>query len=221
MKRRFLAVTLVVAAVTLPANTALGHQGNPSFRSEVRDVHPSLDGLDVQVLNYDDSLQLINRSGDTVTVLGYQDEPYLRIRGDGEVAVNTRSPSYYLNNDRYAEADVPASADSSAAPEWQTVDGSSQYTWHDHRIHYMSRGTPPQVKDTGERTKVFDYKVPIEVDGKRGSIDGTLFWVGQESGFPVMPFVGLGVVALIAIGIVAARRRRGASRDQAPSKEAW
>jgi hypothetical protein len=211
-------------ALALPATHASAHQGNPNFRSELEGISPSVDGLSVEVLDYDDSLQLTNRSGKPVAVQGYQGEPFLQILGDGAVQVNTRSPSYYLNDDRYAETEVPPTADPEAPPAWETIAKTSQYTWHDHRVHYMSRGTPPQVKDEGERTKVFDYSVPVAVDGEPGAITGSLFWVGEGGGFPLLPFVGLGIVALAIAGAIVVRRRPSSPAGAPPteeSKEAW
>jgi hypothetical protein len=211
-------------ALALPATHASAHEGNPNFRSELEGIDPSLEGLSVEVLDYDDSLQLTNRSGRPVLVEGYQGEPFLQILGDGTVQVNTRSPSYYLNDDRFGEVEVPASADPKAAPAWETVSKTSQYVWHDHRVHYMSRGTPPQVKDEGERTKVFDYAVPVVVDGRPGSITGTLFWVGEDDGLPLLPFVGLGAAALLTAAAVLVRRRRlspGGAGSDGEGKEAW
>ncbi len=228
MRRRLFAGASIAFAFALTASTALAHQGNINFRSELDGVEPPVPGLDVQVLNYDDSLQLQNRTGETVVVDGYDREPYVRISPDGAVAVNTRSPAYYLNDDRYGNAPVPAAADSDAAPEWRVVDRTGQYVWHDHRIHYMSTGTPAQVSDPDQRTKIFDYRLPIEVGDRRATIDGTLFWVGEAGGFPVLPFIGLGAVALAGAAAIAIRRRRRAAgapteRDASsgPQREAW
>ncbi|MGH2991366.1 MAG: hypothetical protein ACRDMA_16195 [Solirubrobacterales bacterium] len=223
MRTRAWAVMVAVAAIALPAAPAFAHQGNPNFRSEVGGIRPAAAGVEVEVLNFDDSLRLENQGEETVVVEGYEGEPYLRIAADGTVAVNTRSPAYYLNQDRYGESAVPAHAEAKAPPEWETVDRSGQYGWHDHRIHYMGEGTPPQVADEDQRAKIFDYRVPIEVGAERAGITGTLYWVGEDGGFPIAPFVGLVALALLGGAAVLIRRRRSARQGvpQAAPEEAW
>ena len=104
------AVALVLA---LPASVS-AHKGSPNYRSTVRAVDPPVAGVDVQVLNYDDRLLLVNKTGREVEVRGYDGEPYFRILADGTVQVNKRSPSYYLNLDRFGNVKVPSDARSGA-----------------------------------------------------------------------------------------------------------
>ena len=111
------------------------------------------------MLNLDDRIQLRAEPGHEVVVLGYEDEPYLRFGADGTVDVNERSPAYYLNQDRFGEVEVPPDADPAAEPRWAEVAAAGTYDWHDHRIHYMAEGTPPQVTDESVETKVFDWAV--------------------------------------------------------------
>ena len=225
--RRALALALGVATALLAAPVAAAHQGNPNYRSIVDAVTPAAHGLKLQVLNYDDRFELTNRTGQTVTVQGYNGEPYARVLADGTVEVNQRSPAYYLDDDRYADVKVPDSADPKAAPQWKVIDRTGVVQWHDHRMHWMSRSLPPQVKDKSKRTKVFDYSIPLEVGNKPGAIKGTLVWQPEKSSAPVGMFVGLGVLALLAIATVLIVRRRragGAHADEAPTKagaEAW
>jgi hypothetical protein len=209
--------------MALPA-PALAHQGNPDYRSEITGLAPNVSGIEAEVLNFDDSILLRNESGEMVTVEGYEGEPYARIHPDGTVEVNERSPSLYLNQDRYANADVPDDADPEAAPRWRVESESGQFTWHDHRSHYMGEGTAPQVTDESVRTKVFDYKIPLHVGGEDVKLLGTLYWVGQDDSLPLLPFVGLGVFAILcAVAVIVIRRRRGGPGDGEPkeTREAW
>src|SRR3954471_21204596 len=142
----------------LAAAPAFAHQGNANYRSVVHGITPAEPGLKLQVLNFDDRLQLDNRTGKTIVVRGYQNEPYARLLADGTVEVNHNSPAFYLNDDRFAQAKVPPSAKPSAAPDWHVVAPPGSFQGHDHRIHWMSSIPPKQVTDTNKRTKVFDWK---------------------------------------------------------------
>jgi hypothetical protein len=217
MRARRVAALVAAVALVVPA-AAPAHEGNPNFKSELDGIVPAIPGVAVEVLNFDDSLHLTNQSDAEVVVEGYEGEPYLRIAANGTVELNRRSPAYWLNDDRFGESDVPASADPGAAPDWELVDRSGSYSWHDHRIHWMSKSTPGQVSDESQRTKIFDYSIPIRAGGERASIDGTLFWVGEDSGFPVAPFVALAIVGGLAAAFLLIRRR-SAGRD--PNEEAW
>jgi len=220
----------IAAATTLlcllGAAPALGHEGNPDFRSEIEAVQPSLPDIDFQVLNYDADMELVDQGGHEVLIYGYEGEPYARILRDGSVQKNQRSPSTYLNENRYGEVQVPKSADPKAPPVWKTVDDSGTLRWHDHRMHYMSTGTPPQVKDESKKTKVFDYAIPIAVDGHKGAVDGTLFWVGPADTSKTPFLIAGAVIVLLGAALVMLTRRRrrdGDAEGQGDERggEAW
>lgn len=218
------ALALACALLACSAAPALGHEGNPDFRSEIESVRPSVPGVSLEVLNYDADLELADRGDHEIVIYGYEGEPYARILRDGTVQKNQRSPATYLNEDRYADVRVPESANAKAPPEWKTVDDSGTLRWHDHRSHYMATGTPSQVKDESKRTKVFDYEIPLRIDGEKGAIDGTLFWVGPADASKT-PFLiaGIAVVVLGGAAVLIARRRRGDEDgdDERPAREAW
>ncbi|HYG97324.1 MAG TPA: hypothetical protein VD741_09495 [Solirubrobacterales bacterium] len=217
-----LAATTTMSCLLL-ASPALGHEGNPDYRSEIDAVRPHVPGVGFEVLNYDADIELVAEDGHEVLVYGYDGEPYARVLSDGTVQKNRRSPATYLNVDRYAEAPVPEIADSSAPPDWETVDESGTLRWHDHRAHYMAKDTPPQVTDESERTKVFDYEIPLRIDGRRGAIEGTLFWVGPADTAKTPFLVGGAAILLLAAAVVLiVRRRRRADEDEGrPAREAW
>ena len=133
-------LALIVTGLLAPA--ALAHGGNSDFRSEFRPLLPACPASRSQVLNYDDRLLLINRTGKTVIVQGYEGEPYARLRGNGTVEVNRRSPSHYLNEERYGGTPVPRSAHPDTPPQWSEVSSTGRFETHDHRIHWMSKGQP-------------------------------------------------------------------------------
>jgi hypothetical protein len=201
----------------LPCTAAIAHEGNPNYRSEIESITPRASGVRVEVLNYDDRLLFVNRSGRTVVVRGYDGEPYVRLGRDGTVEVNKRSPAFYLNEDRFGEVEVPREADGKAKPRWEVVSGTGRYEWHDHRIHWMSKARPAQVKDEDKRTKVFDWRVPFVIGSQQGAITGKLTWEPDRSGTPAFAVLTLVGLAIVGAGFVLVRRRRratGASRSK-------
>ena len=215
-----------LAALCVLAPPALSHEGNPNYRSEVGQIEPRVDGLAAQVLNHDDRIELRNATGRVVTVEGYRDEPYLRFLPDGTVEVNRRSPAAYLNEDRFADVEVPASARPDAEPRWAPIAENGRYDWHDHRIHWMST-TPPEVvrEDESRRVRVFDWKLDVSVAGEPAAIRGTLTWLGvRDEGFPVAAGISLAAALLAGAALVLfvrRRRGRGGGGGAAAAREAW
>jgi hypothetical protein len=214
---------------------------NYNYRSNITAIAPGVPGLSLEVLEFADRLVLRNHTGKTVTVYGYQGEPYARVLANGTVQLNTSSPAYYLNQNFYGDVNVPSSASPTATPHWSVIDRTGQLEWHDHRIHWMSPVLPPQVKDKGKRTKIFNWQVPISVGATPAKVNGQLFWVPEEgTKTPLGAIVALVAIALagLAFVLVVRRRRRGrasgppgagpAAADRAspaggdaPENEAW
>jgi hypothetical protein len=219
-------IVIAVFSGAIVAAPAYAHQGNPNYRSVIEQVSPSVPGVKVQVLGYDSQFQLTNRSGKTVTVYGYGGEPYARILGNGTVQQNRLSPATYLNATDFVTVAAPKFTSTKAPPQWKYVDTTSTFVWHDHRMHWMSTQLPPQVKNKHQKTKIFNYRIPLSVGSQKGNISGTLFWVGSPGGFPTGAIIALVAAALaLLIGVVAIRRRRSGptSRPEAPQsvEEAW
>ena len=227
MSRIVIAVAFAVALLGA-AGTARADEGNPNFRSDLRSVEPSVPGLEVEVVEGDDALELRNETGNAVFIPGYEGEPYLRISEAGVVEVNVNSPSKYLNADRFAETKIPATADPKAPPSWQVIGRDGIVEWHDHRIHWMSKtALPPQVKDEHEDTKIFDWKVPMTVGDREVVASGTLFWdpiEGEDAGgFPVAAVAGgaAGGALFLAAAAVLWLRRRPRKASETPAREVW
>ncbi len=226
----------------VPSRAGEQETGNPindqgssyDYRSNITQVTPSPPGLSVEVLEFADRLLLRNHTGKTVTIYGYEGEPYARVLANGTAEQNTRAPATYLNTNFYANVTVPSSASSSAPPQWEVVDRTGEFEWHDHRIHWMSPVPPSKVKNTTKRTWIFDWKVPISVGATRGAIDGELFWTPEDSKAPLGVII-LGVVIALAgvLFVVFVRRRRagamgggtpgvdGAPAGDGAAGEAW
>ena len=177
---RKLGLYAVVAAATLAvAPAAFADAGSPNYSSKLTSVTPGVKGLGVRIVDGDDAIELKNTSGLNVLVPGYENEPYLRFLVNGRVEVNVNSPAKYLNEERYAGVTVPKEASATAKPKWVLIAQGGSYTWHEHRVHWMSTDQPPRVKASGGRElqKVFDWVVPLSVGGKRVKASGRLWWV--------------------------------------------
>ncbi len=223
------------SANTSESSSPIADQGsNFNYRSEITSITPNVKGLSIEVLEFADRLILTNDTGRTVTVYGYSGEPYARVRPNGTTEQNVRSPAVYLNTNFYGNVTVPASASASLPPKWVTVDRTGSFEWHDHRIHWMSPVTPPQVKDKGKRTLIFHWSVPISVGAQKGVVDGQLFWVPDSSKAPVAAIVALiAIVAAAIVFVVWVRRRRAGAGgtgglaygsgngEDSKAKEAW
>jgi hypothetical protein len=223
MTRRMLAAAPVLAAIAVALaapDPGVAHEGNPNFRSTVTSAPPV---VEASMLNYDDSLQLRVEPGHELVVRGYEDEPYVRFRPDGTVEVNRNSPAYYLNEDRFADVETPDVADAEAKPQWEEAGAHGTYAWHDHRAHYMAQGVPSQVTDESEETKIFDWSVPVELDGRNTEVEGTLTWVGDDGGgAPIVLVAGLGLAVLGSAALAIWRVRRRNRDPEPPSdQEAW
>ncbi len=216
---------------SVPSQNPINDQGsNYHYSSIVTGLSPNVRGLSVQVLEFADRLLLENHTGQTVTIYGYQGEPYARVLANGTAEVNERSPATYLNASFYGNISVPSSASPSAAPQWSVIDRTGQFEWHDHRIHWASPTLPPQVKDRSKRTLIFDWSVPISVGTRTGAITGQLFWLPQSSSASVAAIiVGVAIIVLgLGFAFVVRRRRRGdrtpvpgGDRSAGGGSEAW
>ncbi len=215
------AAVLVLAAPSAHAQSGglltITESGNPiedqgsnyDYRSEITSVTPDVPGLGVQVLEFADRLVLSNHTGKTVTIYGYEGEPYARVLANGTAEQNSRSPATYLNTNFYADVTVPVSADAKAPPHWVVVDRTGQFEWHDHRIHWMSPVPPAKVKNKSIRTLIFDWSVPIRVGTQQGAIDGQLLWTPESSTASTAVIVlGVAIVALGLLLVLFVRHRR-------------
>ena len=159
----------------------------------------------------------MNESGKTVVVLGYDGEPYLRITPEGAYH-NIRSAATYLNEDRYADVELPPAVDATAPPEWRRIADEPRVEWHDHRIHWMSTVAPPVVQeDPDSPHRILDWEVPLEVDGTPVVVRGALdYSPPDEGGFSSILLVPPALL-LLAGGALWWYRRRTEGGDDGPA----
>ncbi len=204
---------LVVAASVAGAMVAtagpasahgLGGLQPSNYETRVRAVAPAQPGLTVESVDVGTRLRVTNTARHDVVVLGYDDEPYLRV-GPRGVFENTRSPAVTLNRSITATGALPPSANSDAPPRWRRISGGNSVAWHDHRAHWMASEDPPIVqREPGRRHRVQGWRVHIETPAGRVTARGDVVWVPGPSPWPL---VALALV-LAAVVFALTRTRR-------------
>ena len=212
---KFRVAVAATAIVVFGASPAAAHNigsAEPSnWRTRITGVTGAVRGVELNVVEAGGRVELINRTGTDVVVLGYapHHEPYLRI-GPAGVFENTRSPATYVNRERLTNpADAPPEADATAEPEWQKVDSGRSARWHDHRVHFMGTQPPPGIRrDPGVERKLLDWELPLRYGDDEIVYAGDLTWVPGPSKLPKLAIAVLAGAVLVALGL---RRRGGGS----------
>jgi hypothetical protein len=194
-----------ISAVPASAHSVSGVSAT-NLQTNLRSVAPALPGLKVKVVESGSRMEVTNKSGKEIVVLGYKDEPYLRIGPDG-VFRNRLSPATYINKSREGQ-DPPEAATKAKVgdTDWEKVSSEPVARWHDHRIHWMSPNDPPEARARpGERHVInAEWVVPMRLGAETISAKGDLVW---EPGPSALPWYLL-VVVLIA-GVVLLGRGAG------------
>ncbi|MFM8826924.1 MAG: hypothetical protein ACKOFT_07580 [Actinomycetota bacterium] len=163
-------IAVLVALGVVPGHLGSGDDVRPRDTvSVVQTVTPAFPpGVRVDIVGGDTFLR-VRASGHSVTVAGYEDEPYLRISAAGLVEENTASPTSFINTSRYGGT---SGSTADAPPVWRTVASDGTVMWHDHRIHWMSPTRPAVINPDGT---VLRWEVPVAVDGVVHAVRGTLY----------------------------------------------
>ena len=215
-RRRLAAVTAAVAVLVtlLGAEPAAAHSIGgveaTNYRSEITAISPSVPGITVRLRDLGRRVEVRNTTDEDVIVLGYQDEPFLRV-GPGGVFENRRSPSLYQNevtaDDPDAIVPLPPQADPTAPPEWRKRNGSDTVSWADHRVVWGDSDPPAVRADPGRaQTVVSRWAVPLEKgpSGESIVVTGRITWIPGPAAVPW--FVGALVLFGLALAAGASRR---------------
>lgn len=196
LRRGLAALATVGAVLLLAASPAGAHNvsgvSSTNYLTTLEGLSPETPGITVAVVEKGSRIELTNTNDHDVVVLGYEDEPYLRIGPDG-VFENQRSPATYLNRDRSGSQSGGENADPEAEPVWEKLSSGQTARWHDHRIHWMGA----DVDRPDERFVVEDrWVIPLRYQGDELEITGQLLWIPGPSPLPwyllTAALIGLG-----------------------------
>lgn len=190
-----------VAATAAPAAAhGVGGVRPSNYQARILSVRPEVPGITVRTVDLGDRIEVENRTRRDIVVLGYDDEPYLRIGPRGTFE-NVRSPATYVNRSRSGGGPVPESADPEAPPEWRRISDEPVARWHDHRAHWMRPDEPPVVRADPDRTHVLQrFRIEI-VDGDRSIVArGDLRWVPGPSPWPWLVLAVVVGTGLVSVG---------------------
>jgi hypothetical protein len=207
LRRTALVIAVASGVLATAGAPALAHGADAPDATAYRTVvtaGQAAPGLTVRAVEAGGRLEMINRTGRTIEVLGYSGEPYLEVRRDGAFE-NVNSPAAYLNRTLAGDSTVPASASPTAPPQWRRVSDDARVRWHDHRTHWMSDALPaPAVADPTRTHRLRDWVVPLRDGVTPLQVRGTLDWVPPPR--PALWWAGALVAAVLC---VTARRSRG------------
>ena len=210
MTRRRWAMSLLTGSLMVLGSAtfaAADPPGPTDYQSSIAAVEPPVTGVEATMIGGDAFLQIRVDSGIHVVVLGYRGEPYVQFLPDGTVEENQASPSTYLNEDRYAETEVPAEASYDAEPQWEVVATNGRWAWHDHRTHWMNPARP-LGSEPGDQ--ILEAVVPLTVDGADVSLTVVSVW--QEAPSALAGIAGAVVGLALLVGLIAwLGRGRGAT----------
>ncbi len=195
-------VLLALGSVLLMAIPAAADPAGPTdYRTEVTGIDPAVEGVEITIIGGDSFVELTVELGVEVVVIGYRGEEYLRFAADGTVHQNERSPTRWLNEDRFGDGEIPADADPTAEPDWTLVAGDGQFAWHDHRSHWMNEARPPAASPG---SVILEAVIPIEVSGAPVEVGVRSTWIaGPNTALPV----AFALVAGAVVGALAWLRR--------------
>jgi hypothetical protein len=217
MRRLLLVATAAVVWIGVAAAPASAHSvsgvSGTNFKTTLQSVTPPLPGLTVKVVEAGSRLEVENRTGQELTVLGYKGEPYLRIGPDG-VYENRLSPATYLNKSRKGGTPTEAAEKAKVGDtDWAKVSSEPLARWHDHRIHWMGNINPPEVRNSPDSRHVIkmnatepQWAIPMRLASQDVVAKGDLVWEPGPSPLPwfALILVSLAVVVVIGRSAVAA-----------------
>ncbi|MEW6477505.1 MAG: hypothetical protein AB1679_35085 [Actinomycetota bacterium] len=206
MRRTLLAAVAALTWIGIAAGPASAHsvsgQSATNLQTNLRSVTPTVPGLTVKVVESGSRMELTNRTGQEVIVLGYKNEPYLRVGPDG-VFQNRLSPATYINKSREGEEPPEAATKAQVGEtDWEKISSDPVARWHDHRIHWMAPNDPPAARaEPGKRHVITaEWVVPLKFGAQTIAVKGDLVWEPGPSALPWYLLIAVLIAAVVLVG---------------------
>lgn len=213
VKRKLLGAALLATVILAPAQPVFAHGGNggasSDYRIEVTGFEGDSSGIEVHPVELGNRMELIRTTAKEVQILGYSGEPYLRLDATG-VFENVNSPAYYMNLDRFQRIPTPATATTSAEPNWVKLSAGTSVRWHDHRTHWMDSVPRRDVRDNPDVERVIfpANRVDLLVDGKPVVAIVKVTWLPPPSRLTWLVVTSLAACAVLAALVLIPSLRR-------------
>ena len=218
---------LLVGSGTAPATASAPDLAGSSpdaehYVSAVTQIRPAVPGLAVRV-DARGRISLVNHSDQTVVVIGYAGEDYLRI-GPSGAQENTASLSSAINARQGTDtlpppAKVQGGAGDRRPANWVTRADQPSYSWRDYRVLWTGQQRPPIVlEDPHGRHTVSSWALQLRVGTTLVLVLGEVRWTGTpwlDPGWTLALSTLLALV-LAAVLIVFLRRRGRRGRRNRP-----
>jgi hypothetical protein len=160
-----------------------------SYRARIDDLRPQVSGITATVLDGDQRLRIDAAPPHVVIVLGRIGEPFLRVAAGG-VYVNSQSPT--------AEA-IGLTHQQTGAARWIRLSSGHSYAWHESRLR-------PVSSVSGASRRVAGWSIPLLVDGRRVTVNGSEWYAAQPQ--RLLWAIPVVIAVAIATAVLLTRRQR-------------
>ena len=179
----------ILAATAVPTRAdahGLGGLEPSETTAKITSIKPASKDFTIESLENGERIRLTQKSARDLIVKGVDNEPYIRIAVDGTY-LNQKSATRLINgsksdhhmSDELKEEYAKTSGNPLTVPEWKKISTSRNYTWHDHRTHYMG-SVPNGVTNLGSNELVVrvgqvDHAITVAFRSVSTPYSGTLF----------------------------------------------
>jgi hypothetical protein len=125
------------------------------------------------------SFLLQSDAQEPVTVLGRDDEPFVRLSPAG-VEANLHSATFADAARLRGGASLALEPNADAEPRWEHLTPTPSYGWVDLRTAYPEDGVPEKVAKAGKRVELLRWAVPVRIgvgdDARVVRVEGVTEW---------------------------------------------